>query len=77
MRRKKLIDDTLLKLDGEVIVTFLLNGVQHIVKRNSKTQEISLESVAASSRRLPNIRYVISSRCRLTAKAIEQSRRAH
>jgi chromosome segregation protein len=42
MRRKKLIDDTLLKLDGEVIVTFLLNGVQHIVKRNSKTQEIFL-----------------------------------
>jgi type III restriction enzyme len=42
MRRKKLIDDTLLKLDGEVIVTFLLNGVPHIVKRNSKTQEISL-----------------------------------
>ena len=42
MRRKKLIDDTLLKLDGEVIVTFLLNGVPHIVKRNSKTQEIFL-----------------------------------
>lgn len=42
MRRKKLIDDTLLKLDGEVIVTFLLNGVPHIVKRNSKTQEIWL-----------------------------------
>ena len=42
MRRKKLIDDTLLKLDGEVIVTFLLNGVPHIVKRSSKTQEISL-----------------------------------
>jgi len=42
MRRKKLIEDTLLKLDGEVIVAFLLNGVPHIVKRNSKTQEISL-----------------------------------
>jgi type III restriction enzyme len=42
VRRKKLIDDTLQKLDGEVIVTFLLNGVPHIVKRNSKTQEIFL-----------------------------------
>jgi type III restriction enzyme len=42
MRKKKLIDDTLQKLDGEIIVTFLLNGVPHIVKRNSKTQEISL-----------------------------------
>ncbi len=42
MRRKKLIDDTLLKLDGEVIVTFVLNGVTHIVKRNSKTHEIFL-----------------------------------
>jgi chromosome segregation protein len=43
VRRKKLIDDTLLKLDGEVIVTFLLNNVRHIVKRNAKTQEISLK----------------------------------
>ena len=41
-RRKKLIDDTLQKLDGEVIVTFFLNDVKHIVKRNSRTQEISL-----------------------------------
>ena len=42
-RRKKLIDDTLLKLDGEVIITFLLNSVKHIIKRNSKTQEIFLK----------------------------------
>jgi len=38
-KRKKLIDDTLQKVDGEVIVTFLLNNVRHIIKRNSKTQE--------------------------------------
>jgi chromosome segregation protein len=43
MRRKKLIDDTLQKVDGEVIVTFLLNDVKHIIKRNSKTQEIHLK----------------------------------
>src|SRR5258708_1737149 len=43
MRRKKLIDDTLQKFDGEVIVTFLLNDVKHIIKRSSKTQEIHLK----------------------------------
>ncbi len=41
-KRKSLIDNTLQKFDGEVHVEFLLNGVQHIVKRNSKTQEIKL-----------------------------------
>src|SRR5437764_168436 len=43
IRRKKLIDDTLQKVDGEVIIMFLLNDVKHIVKRNSKTQEIFLK----------------------------------
>jgi chromosome segregation protein len=42
-RRKKLIDDTLQRFDGEVIITFLLNEVKHIIKRNSKTQEILLK----------------------------------
>lgn len=42
-RRKKLIEDTLQKVDGEVIIKFLLNGVEHIIKRNSKTQEILLK----------------------------------
>ena len=42
-RRKSLIDNTLEKFDGEVHVEFLLNGVTHIVKRNSKTQEILLK----------------------------------
>src|SRR5881296_750044 len=46
-KRKKLIDDTLQKFDGEVIVTFLLNDVKHIVKRNSKTQEIFIKIVGA------------------------------
>jgi len=41
--RKKLISNTLLKVEGEVHVTFVLNGVEHIVKRNSKTQAISLK----------------------------------
>ncbi len=43
IKRRKLIDDTLQKFDGEVIVTFLLNDVKHIIKRNSKTQEIHLK----------------------------------
>jgi chromosome segregation protein len=42
-KRKKLIDDTLQKSDGEVIVTFLLNDVMHIIKRSSRTQEILLK----------------------------------
>jgi chromosome segregation protein len=42
-KRKKLIDDTLQKFDGEVIVSFLLNDVKHIIKRNSKTQDILLK----------------------------------
>jgi len=42
-KRKKLIDDTLERVDGEVTVTFLLNDLKHIVKRNSKTQEILLK----------------------------------
>ncbi|MDO8513384.1 MAG: AAA family ATPase [bacterium] len=42
-KRKTLIDNTLQKFDGEVHVTFLLNGVKHIVKRNSKKQEILLK----------------------------------
>ena len=42
-KRKKLIDDTLQKFDGEVIVAFLLNDVRHIIKRNSKTHEILLK----------------------------------
>jgi chromosome segregation protein len=42
-KRKKLIDDTLQKMNGEVIVTFLLNNVKHIIKRNSTTKEVSLK----------------------------------
>lgn len=42
-KRKSLIDNTLQKFDGEVHVTFLLNGVKHIIKRNSKKQEILLK----------------------------------
>lgn len=39
-KRKNLIDNTLEQFDGEVHVEFLLNDVKHIVKRNSKKQEI-------------------------------------
>lgn len=42
-RRKALIDKTLIPFDGEVRVTFNLNGVNHIVKRNSKTKEALLK----------------------------------
>ncbi|MBI5374201.1 MAG: AAA family ATPase [Candidatus Schekmanbacteria bacterium] len=43
IKRKKLIDDTLQKYDGEVHVNFLLNDIKHVVKRSSKTQEILLK----------------------------------
>lgn len=43
IKRKKLIADTLQKFDGEVIVTFVSNEVKHIIKRNSRTQEILLK----------------------------------
>jgi len=42
-KRRSLIDNTLQKFDGEVQVEFLLNDVPHIVKRNSKKQEILLK----------------------------------
>jgi type III restriction enzyme len=42
-RRKKLVEDTLQKYDGEIIVTFVANGVLHIVKRNSKSQSVILK----------------------------------
>ncbi len=42
-KRRKLIADTLQKVDGEVVVTFLLNDVKHTIKRNSKTQDIQLK----------------------------------
>lgn len=42
-KRRSLIDNTLQKFDGEVHVEFLLNDVRHIVKRNSKKQEILLK----------------------------------
>lgn len=42
-KRKNLIDNTLQKFDGEVQVEFLLNDVPHVVKRNSKKQEILLK----------------------------------
>jgi chromosome segregation protein len=42
-KRRNLIDNTLQKFDGEVQVEFLLNDVRHIIKRNSKKQEILLK----------------------------------
>lgn len=42
-KRKNLIDNTLQRFDGEVQVEFLLNDVPHIVKRNTKKQEILLK----------------------------------
>jgi len=43
VKRKSLIENTLQKIEGEVRVTFLLNDISHIVKRNSKTNEIHLK----------------------------------
>jgi chromosome segregation protein len=42
-RRKVLIEKTLIPVNGEVRVTFSLNGVNHIVKRNSATNDILLK----------------------------------
>lgn len=42
-KRKSLIENTLQKFAGEVHVSFLINDVTHIVKRNSKTHEIFLK----------------------------------
>jgi len=42
-KRRSLIDNTLQKFNGEVHVEFLLNDVRHIIKRNSKKQEILLK----------------------------------
>ncbi len=42
-KRKALIDNTLREFEGEVQVSFVLNGISHIVKRNSKTNEIFLK----------------------------------
>lgn len=41
-RRKKLVRDTLEALGGDVVVTFALNNVRHVVKRSAKSQTISL-----------------------------------
>lgn len=43
VKRKSLIENTLQKIEGEVRVTFLLNNIYHIIKRNSKTNEINLK----------------------------------
>lgn len=42
-RRKALIDKTLFAVQGEVRVTFSVNGINHIVKRNSVTKETLLK----------------------------------
>lgn len=42
-KRRKLIEDTLRRLDGEINIVFTINKIRHIVKRNSKTNEILLK----------------------------------
>ena len=42
-RRKKLIDKTLSEFEGEVRITFTLNGIVHVIKRSSVTKETSLK----------------------------------
>ncbi|HQV54413.1 MAG TPA: hypothetical protein PLX17_02815 [Chitinophagaceae bacterium] len=42
-RRQNLIDRTLVPFSGEVRITFSVNGIIHIVKRNSVTKEIHLK----------------------------------
>ena len=67
-RRKKLINDTLLKLDGEVIVNFLLNNVRHIVKRNAKRRRFPSRSATGRSRPSRSSRYEASCRSKHTAR---------
>lgn len=42
-RRHVLIEKTLVPFGGEVRITFSLNGITHIIKRNSNTKEILLK----------------------------------
>ena len=42
-RRQVLIDKTLVPFSGEVRITASINGIEHIVKRNSATKEIYLK----------------------------------
>lgn len=42
-KRKNLIKNTLQDFDGEVHVVFQINNIRHIIKRNSKKQEILLK----------------------------------
>src|SRR5690606_34069059 len=42
-RRQILIDKTLVPFSGEVRITASVNGIEHIVKRNSVTKEIQLK----------------------------------
>ena len=42
-KRKNLIEKTLKRFDGEVRISFLLNEIPHIVRRNSTTHEIFLK----------------------------------
>ncbi|MEN6312738.1 MAG: TrlF family AAA-like ATPase [Clostridiaceae bacterium] len=42
-KRESLIEKTLVPFDGEVRITFIVNGIVHIIKRNSKTRVILLK----------------------------------
>lgn len=42
-RRRALVEKTLIPFNGEVRITFSLNGITHIVKRNSVTKETLLK----------------------------------
>lgn len=43
LRRKNLIEETLRSLNASVQVSFLLNGIPHVVRRQSDTQDILLK----------------------------------
>ncbi len=42
-KRAGLIDNTLLPLDAVVTVSFLLNGIPHVVRRNARTKQLLLK----------------------------------
>ncbi|WP_181778880.1 TrlF family AAA-like ATPase [Pseudonocardia pini] len=54
-RRQRLISATLASVDGQVEVTFVLNGIEHIVRRSAKSGEMLLKIGAGEFARVNEI----------------------
>lgn len=42
-RRRRLIDQTLVSVDGNVEVHFLVNGIRHVIRRHAKSRELLMK----------------------------------